>query len=82
MVSLAKEELVQVKQRYYCHCMMEDGSELYLVARTTDMVKASRKIHRGYQVEFVIDVLTEGQMEARKRHLKRSLYAGHSLMYK
>lgn len=65
--------------RYYCHCIMEDDSEKFLVAKARNEAEASKKVHLGYKVQYVLDVLTPHQMERRKRHLQPSLLASKAI---
>lgn len=60
--------------KWHCHCLMENGTETFIVIRAASAIEASEKVHAGYPpVEFVLDILTHDQMEARKRHLKPSI---------
>lgn len=73
-------EPAPVRNRYYCHCIMEDGSESYLMAKAGTASEASEKIHEGYRkVEYVLDILTPHEMERRKRALRPSMLASKSL---
>lgn len=68
-------KMEQVIKRFFCHCITAEGKELYLSTRATCEKQASEKIHSGYEVEYVLEVLTPLEMEQRKRHLRSSLYA-------
>jgi hypothetical protein len=59
--------------KWHCQCMMEDGREVYIAVKALTSVEASMKAHNGYNVDYVLDILTHDQMEHRKRHLKPSL---------
>lgn len=61
-------------RKYYCHCVMEDESELFLVMRAHSEAEASRRVHQGYQIQYVLDVLTPMQMEFRRKPLRRCLF--------
>ena len=47
-----------VVTKFYCHCLMKDDSEVYLVARALDEATASKMVHKGYDIAFVLDILT------------------------
>jgi hypothetical protein len=60
-------------QKWHCHCMMEDGREAFIAVRAESAPEATKKAHKGYAVEFVLDTLTHDEMERKKRHLKPSI---------
>ena len=66
--------------KFYCLCMMESGEEVIIAMRGWTEAEASKKVHAGYAVEFVLDVLTPFQMEFRKRHLRRSYLSNASVV--
>jgi hypothetical protein len=67
--------VVRIKPlKWHCHCMLENGKEVYIVIRAESSAEAGAKVHRDYKnVEYVLDTLTHNQMERLKRHLKPSL---------
>lgn len=66
-------------KKYFCQCVLEDGAEIFLAIRAETEAEASRKAHEGYQIEYVLDILTPLQMEYRKRHLKPSMLSVQQL---
>lgn len=66
-------------KKFHCQCMMESGEELFIAIKATSEAEASDKVHEGYNVEYVLDILTPLQMEYRKRHLRKSNLVGVSL---
>lgn len=56
--------------------MMENGEEHYIKMKATTEAEASAKVHEGYNVDYVLDILTEEQMERTKKHLRRGISAG------
>lgn len=63
-------------QKFHCQCMMESGDELFITVKASSEAEASYKVHDGYKVEYVLDILTPLQLEYRKRHLRRYVGAG------
>jgi DNA-dependent RNA polymerase auxiliary subunit epsilon len=62
--------------KFHCQCMMESGEELFITVKATSEAQASEKVHEGYNVEYVLDILSPLQLEYRKRHLRRGITAG------
>lgn len=67
-----------VRQKFFCQCVLEDGNEAFIVIKATSEAMASEMVHEGYNVEYVLDILTALQMEYRKRHLRRSIIGSMS----
>lgn len=73
---LAVVDAVACKTKYFCQCLLEDDSEVFLVIRATSEAQASKLVHQGYNIAYVLDILTPLQMEYRKRHLRPSIMTG------
>lgn len=67
--------VVRIKPlKWHCHCMLEDGKEVYIAIRAASAAEAGALVHKDYKkVEYVLDILTHDQMEHSKRHLKPSI---------
>ena len=59
--------------KWHCLCLMESGKEVFITTRAATAAEASSKVHNGYAVEYVMEILTHEQMERRKAHLKPSI---------
>lgn len=66
--------------KFHCLCMMESGEELYIAIKAESEAEASRKVHEGYNIEYVLDMYSPLQMEYKKRHLRRSNLTGATLV--
>lgn len=60
-------------RKFFCQCVLEDGSEVFIAMKAYSEAQATELVHGGYAVEYVLDVLSSLQMEYRKRHLRKSL---------
>lgn len=60
-------------QKYYATCMTDDYETVTLTARAVTEAQASEKIHRGYRVMMVMDILNENQHLQERQKLRRSL---------
>jgi hypothetical protein len=59
---------------------MPNDSEIFLPIKAETETEASLKVHQGYKIDYVIEVLTTEEMERRKKHLRPGISAGvHSL---
>lgn len=65
-------------KKFHCQCVMESGEELFIAIKASSEGQASFKVHEGYNIEYVVDILTPLQMEYKKRHLRRHPMAGVS----
>lgn len=64
---------VSRRTKWHCHCMMADGREVFIAVKAANAAYASAKVHAGYAVEYVLDILTHEQMERKKAYLKPSM---------
>lgn len=63
-----------VKRKFFCECVLENGSTVYITVKAVDEAQATEIVHEHYGgVEYVLDTFTELQMEYKKRHLRRSI---------
>lgn len=67
MVAVASVKGQASKAKMHCVCVMSSGEELYITVRATSEAEASNKVHAGYAVEYVLEVLTPAQLDHRKR---------------
>lgn len=63
------------KQKYYCECITEAEQPVYITVRATNHLQASELAHKGYKIQYVLEVLSHAQLEQRKKHLKKGTYA-------
>lgn len=64
---------VGVVQKFFAKCITEDWEEVILIARATSEAEASEKIHNGYRVMMVMDILTEDAHMMERLKLRKSL---------
>jgi DNA-dependent RNA polymerase auxiliary subunit epsilon len=79
MIPLPKKEAKKAT-KFHCLCMMESGQELYITVKAETEAEATKKVHAGYAVEFVLDTLTPLQLEFKKKTMRRSLIGNSSAM--
>ena len=70
---------IQAVRKFFCHCLLEDDSEVFLAIRALNESHASKLVHDGYNIAFVLDIISPLQMEYRKRHLRPSVMIGQPL---
>lgn len=72
-LALASKGQKSAVQKYHCICQMMDGTSHTLTVKATSEAEANRKVHDGYAVEYIMEILTPVELEARKKHLRRSI---------
>lgn len=55
---------------------MPNNSELFLPIKAETEAEASRKVHKGYKIQYVIETFTPAEMEQKKKHLRPGISAG------
>lgn len=66
--------------KYFGKCVRKDGSQVMLVAKAFSEVEACKKLHAGYTIVMVIDLLSEKDMEREWAKIKPSLIQRSALM--
>lgn len=51
-----------VRQKYFGRCLLKNGKEVVIVAKATSELEASQKLHAGYTVDMVLDLVLEADM--------------------
>lgn len=74
-MELAQDVLTLKVRRWFCMCVTPEGENVILVARTASVAEASQRIHQGYSVDYIEDILTPKQMDMRKAHLRKDYTA-------
>lgn len=59
--------------KYFGKCLMPDGSVSVLVAKATDAREACEKLHKGYRIDLVMELMTEEEMPKEWAKIKPSL---------
>jgi hypothetical protein len=59
--------------KFFGKCEMPDGSVTILVAKATCAIEACKKLHKGYRISVVMDILTEAEMPREWQKIKPSL---------
>jgi len=70
----------QVVQRFFGKCLTEDGEMVTLVVRATSEAEASRKLHSGYRITMVVDILTQEQVMMERMLRRPSLLKGFTML--
>lgn len=78
-VTTSKPKPALVAKKFFCQCLLEDDTEVFLVIRATSEAHASKLAHDGYSIAYVLDIISPLQMEYRKRHLRPSIMTGQPL---
>jgi len=80
VVMTRPQEQVQVVQRFFGKCLTEDGEMVTLVVRATSEAEASRKLHGGYRITMVVDILTKEQIMMERMLRRPSLLKGFTML--
>jgi hypothetical protein len=59
--------------KFFGKCLMPDGSTAVIVVKTASIQEANVKLHKGYRINVVLDILTEAEMPREWAKLKPSL---------
>jgi len=68
----------QESSKFFCECITTDQKVIYLVIRANDRKSATQRVHKEYNIQYVLDVLTPLQMHMKRLLLRprQSIYGG------
>jgi hypothetical protein len=61
------------KQKFFGRCLLKNGQEATIVAKASSEAEACTKLHAGYTVQMVLELIPEADMPKVWARLKPSL---------
>lgn len=79
-VSVLPKVVKQKPTKFFGKCVRHDGTQVVLVSKAYTEVDACKKLHAGYAIVMVLDLLSEQDMQREWDKIKPSLIQRSALV--